>query len=83
MPDQLPDLTNHNSFFSDVMKANSELYGKLKDVKTSTGVTLGQCLKSPDGPVRPGVILGLRVGPVRSEEIFLECCILLYFIKLF
>ena len=46
MPEVLPDLTNHNSFFSEVMKANPALYGQLKDKKTSLGVTLGHCIKT-------------------------------------
>jgi len=46
MPDSLPDLTNHNSFFSDAMKNDTDLYAKLKDKKTSLGVTLGHCIKT-------------------------------------
>ena len=46
MPEELPDLTNHNSFFSEVMKENPALYAQLKDKKTSLGVTLGHCIKT-------------------------------------
>ena len=58
MPEELPDLTNHNSFFSEVMKANPALYAQLKDKKTSLGVTLGHCIKT--GIDNPGTAQQLR-----------------------
>ena len=35
MPEECPDLSEHNNFFSEVMKANPELYGKLRGLTTS------------------------------------------------
>ena len=51
LPEKL-DLTKHNSYFADVMKSQPDLYEKLKDRKTSLGVTLGQCIKT--GVDNPG-----------------------------
>ena len=31
MPDELPDLTNHNSYFAEAVKANPELFNILKE----------------------------------------------------
>ena len=39
MPDECPDLSEHNNFFSEVMKANPELYEKLKGLTTSQART--------------------------------------------
>ena len=74
MPEALPDLTNHNSFFSDVMKANPGLYDKLKDKKTSTGVSLGHCIKTGvDNPGHPHIkTVGLVAGDEESYEVFKE-----------
>ena len=54
MPDNLPDLSKHNSYFSDAMKGNEKLYASLKSKKTSKGVTLGHCIKT--GVDNPGRI---------------------------
>merc|ERR1711937_911538 len=40
MPDKLPDLSNHSSFFAEVMRENPGLYDKLKTKNTKLGVTL-------------------------------------------
>ena len=53
MPETLPDLSKHNSYFSDAMKSNDKLYASLKDKKTSKGVTLGHCIKT--GIDNPGM----------------------------
>ena len=50
MPAECPDLSKHNSFFSENM--TPELYNKLKDKKTKLGVTLGHCIKT--GVDNPG-----------------------------
>ena len=44
MPAECPDLSKHNSFFSENM--TPELYNKLKDKKTKLGVNLGTCIKT-------------------------------------
>jgi creatine kinase len=46
MPEECPDLSKHNSYFADVLKANPGLYKELKDKKTKLGVTLGHCIKT-------------------------------------
>merc|ERR1712126_239086 len=52
MPAECPDLSKHNSFFSENM--TPELYNKLKDKKTKLGVTLGHCIKTGvDNPGHP------------------------------
>lgn len=52
MPEELPDLSNHTSFFADAIKANPAVYKKLKGKKTKLGVTLGHCIKT--GVDNPG-----------------------------
>ena len=32
MPDELPDLTSHNSFFSEAIKSNPQIYADLKEM---------------------------------------------------
>ena len=46
MPDKLPDLSNHSSFFAEVIKANPGLYEKLKSKQTKLGVNFGHCIKT-------------------------------------
>ena len=72
MPDTLPDLTNHNSYFSEAMKANPDLYQQLKDKKTSLGVTLGHCIKTGiDNPGHPHIkTVGMVAGDEESYELF-------------
>ena len=65
MPAELPDLTNHNSFFSEVMKANPALYAQLKDKTTSLGVTLGHCIKT--GIDNPGTAVNLSTRVTRTS----------------
>ena len=56
MPAECPDLSKHNSFFSENM--SPELYNKLKDKKTKLGVTLGHCIKTGvDNPGKPFIII--------------------------
>ena len=45
-PAQLPDLSNHNSFFAETLKKNPGLWAEYKDKKTSLGVTFGHCIKT-------------------------------------
>jgi len=46
MPKELPDLSEHNNFLTDVLKANPELYAKYAGVTTKLGVNLGHCIKT-------------------------------------
>jgi len=74
MPDELPDLSNHSSFFADVMKANPDLYKKLKDKKTKLGCTLGHCIKTGiDNPGHPMIkTVGMVAGDDECYELFKE-----------
>merc|ERR1711868_318958 len=62
MPDKLPDLSNHSSFFAEVMKENPGLYDKLKTKNTKLGVTFGHCIKT----------VGAVAGDEESYELFRE-----------
>merc|ERR1712166_1043413 len=41
MPAEMPDLSEHKSFLTDVLSQKPELYAKYKDMKTALGVNLG------------------------------------------
>ena len=72
MPDSLPDLAEHNSFFAEAIKANPALYDDLKDKKTSLGVTLGHCIKTGiDNPGHPHIkTVGMVAGDEESYDLF-------------
>merc|ERR1712055_1208594 len=74
MPDKMPDLSNHSSFFADVMKANPGLYDKLKTKNTKLGVTFGHCIKTGiDNPGHPMIkTVGAVAGDEESYELFRE-----------
>merc|ERR1712166_1387846 len=46
MPAEMPDLSEHKSFLTDVLSQKPELYAKYKDMKTALGVNLGHCIKT-------------------------------------
>jgi len=66
MPAEMIDLSNHSSYFADVLKANPELYTQLKDKCTSLGVNLGVCIKT--GVDNPGHPMIKTVGMVAGDE---------------
>jgi len=66
MPSECPDLSNHSSYFAEVMRANPELYAQLKDKTTSLGVNLGTCIKT--GIDNPGHPMIKTVGMVAGDE---------------
>merc|ERR1711962_1939454 len=72
MPDKLPDLSNHSSFFAEVMKANPGLYDKLKTKNIKLGVTFGHCIKTGvDNPGHPMIkTVGAVAGDEESYELF-------------
>ena len=72
MPEELPDISNHSSFFAEAMRANPALYNELKDKKTSLGVTLGHCIKTGiDNPGHPHIkTVGMVAGDEESYELF-------------
>jgi len=71
-PDKMPDLSNHKNFMSDVLNANPEIYDKLKNLKTKSGVTLADCIKTGvDNPGHPHIkIVGMVAGDEESYELF-------------
>jgi len=74
LPDELPDLTNHNNYFAEIMKENPELYAKLKGKTTSLGVNIGHCIKTGiDNPGHPMIkTVGMVAGDEESYELFAE-----------
>jgi len=71
-PAEMPDLSKHSNCLSDVLKKNPELYEKLKDLKTSMGVTLGHCIKTGvDNPGHPHIkTVGVTAGDEESYTLF-------------
>merc|ERR1712051_40427 len=74
MPDELPDLSEHNNFLCDVLKKQPELYKSLKDKKTKLGVTLGHCIKTGiDNKGHPMIkTCGLVAGDEECFELFAD-----------
>merc|ERR1712193_219577 len=74
MPDKLPDLSNHSSFFAEVMRENPGLYDKLKTKNTKLGVTFGHGIKTGvDNPGHPMIkTVGAVAGDEESYELFRE-----------
>lgn len=74
MPASLPDLSGHNNYLTDVLKADSSLYGKLKDRTTKLGVNLGHCIKTGiDNKGHPMIkTCGLVAGDEESWTLFKE-----------
>jgi len=72
MPAECPDLSKHNSFFSENM--TPELYNKLKDKKTKLGVNLGTCIKTGvDNKGHPMIkTCGIVAGDEECFEVFKE-----------
>jgi len=71
-PADCPDLSKHNSFFSESM--NADIWNKLKDKKTKLGVTLAHCIKTGvDNPGHPMIkTCGIVAGDEESYETFKE-----------
>merc|ERR1711892_41442 len=65
-PEQLPDLSNHNSFFADVLRANPGLWAQYKDKQTSLGVKFAHCIKT--GVDNKGHPMIKTVGAVAGDE---------------
>merc|ERR1712070_537316 len=67
-PDKMPDLSKHSNFMAEFFVKHPEVYDKLKNVKTSGGTTLAQCMKTGvDNPGHPHI---KTVGLVACDE---EC----------
>jgi len=73
-PTLMPDLSKHNNFMAEVLKKEPELYDKLKNRKTSMGVTLAKCIKTGvDNPGHPAIkTVGLVAGDEESYFTFKE-----------
>ena len=71
-PDEMPDLSKHSNFMAECL--TPEIYNKLKDKKTSNGVTLAQCIKTGvDNPGHPHIkTVGMTAGDEDSYETFKE-----------
>lgn len=71
-PASMPDLTKHSSFMAEQLVKNPGLYDKLKDKKTSGGVTFAACIKTGvDNPGHPMIkTVGMTAGDEESYEVF-------------
>ena len=38
----MPDLTQYDNYFAEILKDNPQIYHKLKNIQTSSGVTLAK-----------------------------------------
>jgi len=74
LPDELPDLADHNNFLTDVLKENPGLYAELKGRTTKLGVNLGHCIKTGiDNKGHPMIkTCGLVAGDEESWTLFKE-----------
>merc|ERR1719468_466595 len=74
MPAKLPDLSNHTSFFADTMRAQPDLFEKLKSKTTKLGVNIGHCIKTGvDNKGHPMIkTVGAVAGDEESYELFKE-----------
>jgi len=73
-PDKMPDLSKHSNFMAEFFVKNPEIYHKLKGRKTSSGVTLADCMKTGvDNPGHPHIkTVGLVAGDEESYSVFKE-----------
>merc|ERR1719191_1040102 len=73
-PKKIPDLSKHSNFMAEFFVKHPEVYDKLKDKKTSNGVTLAQCMKTGvDNPGHPHIkTVGLVACDEESYDVFKE-----------
>merc|ERR1711868_299389 len=71
-PSKLPDLSEHNSFFAETMRANPGLWEQYKGKKTSLGVGFSHCIKTGvDNKGHPMIkTVGAVAGDEESYELF-------------
>merc|ERR1712070_728952 len=71
-PADMPDLSKHSNFMAELL--TPEIYNALKDKKTSTGITLAQCIKTGvDNPGHPHIkTVGMTACDEESYEVFKE-----------
>jgi len=65
---EIPDISNHHSITCDVLNADPGLFGRLRGLRTRSGVTLARCIKT--GIDNCGSRLIRTVGAVAGDE---EC----------
>ena len=72
--EKLPDFSAHNNFMAEFFREHPEVYDKLKDKVTSSGVTLAQCMKTGvDNPGHPHIkTVGLVAGDEDSYKTFYD-----------
>ena len=72
--EELPDFSKHNNFMTEFFTKHPEVYDKLKDKVTPSGVTLAQCMKTGvDNPGHPHIkTVGLVAGDEDSYKTFYE-----------
>lgn len=46
----MPDLSKHANFMAEFLRENKDVYDRLKDKKTASGVTLAHCIKTGPPP---------------------------------
>merc|ERR1712139_144586 len=70
----MPDLSKHSNFMAEFLMKSPDVYERLKDKKTSMGVTLADCIKTGvDNPGHPHIkTVGLTAGDEESYEVFAE-----------
>merc|ERR1711907_769187 len=73
-PDKMPDLSEHNNIMAEVLRENPGIYDRLKNKKTSMGVTLAKCIKTGiDNKGHPMIkTVGMVAGDEESYETFKE-----------
>merc|ERR1740138_1461724 len=73
-PKKMPDLSKHSNFMAEFFVKHPEVYDKLKNKKTSNGVTLADCIKTGvDNPGHPHIkTVGLVAGDEESYTVFKE-----------
>merc|ERR1719316_1854249 len=73
-PDKMPDLSKHNNVMAEFLTANPDVYDKLKNRKTASGVTLAHCIKTGvDNPGPPHIkTVGATAGDEESYTTFKE-----------
>merc|ERR1712070_480523 len=71
-PADMPDLSKHSNFMAELL--TPEIYNALKNKKTSTGITLAQCIKTGvDNPGHPHIkTVGMTACDEESYEVFKE-----------
>lgn len=73
-PDEMPDLTHHHSTMADILQEKPSIYHRLKNCKTTLGVSLAKCIKTGvDNQGHPMIkTVGMYAGDAECYEVFRE-----------